>query len=887
MSDPHNIDAMHLKAKALKCSEKFEDAVRLYEQVITMGKPNYVLKSLHDLAIIRIMQRDIYLAFYTLDRLDPPPNIAVEGKTPLGLLYEFLNGAIHLQKRKFKEGIEVMESLDLSYFANETIVQQMVNSYLAYGYFSLGQFEKAAQIYATMEPKGWMSDSDKYNHLLTKGVLLGESEEYPQAKECFESAKAMYSIKVEPTFYLVILDLMSFISEHKTNFTVLVADDSNPKQAELIKKTKQQVWKAIHTLESVNQVNDSNSNLHFYIGVLKTIVGEPGEAVQCFVTAVEKSDDNYFNHFYWKGVALASAGYYDLALGEFETARGIDRGSFKTSLHIGVCHLLLGDLDSAYEAFKAVVGDPQHELEVNFCIGKFFMSRGFMAHAIQSFQFALRSFSQEKVLQELVKCYIAEKNLVAAMETYTQLEAVQSRIKKQYSFDSSVLSSLKLSADGNWTQSLAVLNDLEVSRKEGFIFRRFDLLVYIGVSQFLAGEYQNSLKTWMLLEMEFYTRDDQALPPEAEMDSFAMMFVSLTEREGQRFIPTKSITLPEVMHNMGLCLLKLGHFDKAYLKLASLRRIPEVKLKVDRLLTYMSRFVSQESIEKVERNLEFLGAVGLDSGKGGASLVPQLGTSLEADPAGKPTDLSILPCENRLCSIYPHTEVSYPSGATATLNLSFCLPSIELSDIKIKAGFEELLKLNLHSVEYRAEAPWVKKVKQTLLFTSEMVSEEAQEYSSPEEFIQRLQVNGVMPSSTQVKLLPNTLVRLNIKKGYESHIKAVQARIEKKKREAEDRIQHEQARMAQEDVSSRGDLDDEDLFLRKPDMSMQNLEHRVLREHLALQRGMDEDDSELEFQQASSGKEGTPSIKRDLKKLKEQLQLDDRTHQILSKISKK
>ena len=176
--------------------------------------------------------------------------------------------------------------------------------------------------------------------------------------------------------------MTKFVQQNEAIFNNFLADPTNPKYKDFETATKDQVESAIETLEDMVKVNDSSSNMHYYIGLLKTISGQSHQAVQYFINAVEKSDDNYFNHYFWKGIALATSGCYDLALSEFEVAKNIDKSNFKASLYIGTCFLILGDLDNAYEAFKTVVGDSSNEMEVNYCIGKFFMAKGFMSHAI-------------------------------------------------------------------------------------------------------------------------------------------------------------------------------------------------------------------------------------------------------------------------------------------------------------------------------------------------------------------------------------------------------------------------------------------------------------------------------------------------------------------------
>ena len=70
-------------------------------------------------------------------------------------------------------------------------------------------------------------------------------------------------------------------------------------------------------------------------------------------------------------------------------------------------------------------------------------------------------------------------------------------------------------------------------------------------------------------------------------------------------------------------------------------------------------------------------------------------------------ELCPFPVENRLCSIYPSSCLLLSEEETIDLKLSFCLPSIKLSEIKIEVGYEELLKINLRSIEFKPEAPWI------------------------------------------------------------------------------------------------------------------------------------------------------------------------------------
>jgi tetratricopeptide (TPR) repeat protein len=570
-----------------------------------------------------------------------------------------------------------------------------------------------------------------------------------------------------------------------------VEDPSNPKYKDIDWAVQELIASIIQDLEEMSKINDSNSNMHFYIGLFKVLSGHPNEAVQSIMAAIEKSDDNYFNHYFWKGIAMAVGGCYDLALTELETARNIDKSNLRASVYIGTCHLILGDLDSAYEAFKNVIGDMKLEMEVNFCIGKFFMMRGFMGHAIQSFQFALKNFSLERVYQELAKCYIGERNLVAALDVYQKLEVMSAKNRKLYSYDISILEGLKKCCEDSLDLAIANLSILDLPKKEGFIFQRFDLMLYIGVAHFLKGDYPKALKCFTLMEMEFYSKDeDRNLPPSFESDAFNAMFIPQAEREGQMFVSTKSVTRPELIYNMAVCQLMLNQFDRAYMKLSVLLFVPQIRPKVRRLMDALKNYVSQEvqdkAIQATEKRLAECSLPPLSQRSKGRDRLKSLDIDFtdenflpesQRDEGGL-QDLNPFPVENRLCSIFGYVPVPRVLATTDSstvkhpqlnllVTLSFCLPSIKISDIKIVPTYSELQTLNLRSVEFKPEAPWVKKIQENIVFTSHLVEQDAVECS------------GVLEVMAQVKSQQNnainSLVRVNIVNACNDNLRALES----------------------------------------------------------------------------------------------------------------
>lgn len=412
--------------------------------------------------------------------------------------------------------------------------------------------------------------------------------------------------------------------------------------------------------------------------------------------------------------------------------------------------------------------------------------------------------------------------MVSALDTLSKLEELNSKMKLQYSFDIGVLESLKFCCEEKLNDAAEILSSLESSKKEGYIFKKKDLMWYISFVHFLAGDYQKALKSMTLLEMDYYGKDNALLPPDEE-DSFNILFLDSNEREGQFYVSTKSITHPELVFNLAVCQLMLKNIDKAYLKLASLSSLPQVARKIFRLMTRLKKYVSAETLTKAKTLTSKYQPNQSHLSDDEEELAHQMFLD-SSDKLSDNPELCPFPVENRLCSIYPLTSLILDMDDELELRLSFCLPAIKLSEIKIDVGYEELLKINLRSIEYKPEAPWIKKLDDRIIFTNHVTDDEVVEYNSPADLIDRLRASRGMPINTQVKL--------NVQQAYQHNLELHKAALLKPKHDED----HDES------------MDEHDF---------------------------DEDDEEEEEPE-----------KPDLAKLKRQLMLDDRTNEVLSKLKK-
>ena len=198
--DEENCEALYWKARVMKETGNDDTAILIYEQAINLNKSQTAtLNSIYDLTILRILERDIYLAYYTLDRLEDIPEDLVD----LNLLKLFINGAINMLKKKFQDGIDTLTKIDLEKLKEERLVR-LVHSYRAYGLFSLGKITEALEIYKMLEERNWIVEGDIYNKLICKGIIAGEQNKFDVAEGHFKMARTMFRLRVEPTLYLCV-----------------------------------------------------------------------------------------------------------------------------------------------------------------------------------------------------------------------------------------------------------------------------------------------------------------------------------------------------------------------------------------------------------------------------------------------------------------------------------------------------------------------------------------------------------------------------------------------------------------------------------------------------------------------------------------------------------
>lgn len=727
--NPRNVDALYQKAAIARAQKENKLAVVIFEEVVNLNtNDSLTLKSLHDIALIRMEERDVYQAYHTLDRLErTPSNVPYFSKAKT-----FLEGAISMVKKKYVEGVQHLSTL----INDEDLhveLRPLVYSYRAYGYFCQGSIEEAISDYEALQHDSRLSECDEYNLLLCRGIMKAREKKWGDSEKLFRMAQSIYPTKIEPRFYIEVdsteqvLRLSSFLDRRRAEHLQLTSSfDVDYSQSKYYQELSSLVLQMIENLEKIIAENDSCPNLIFQVGYLKLSIVLPSGALENFAAAIDKYDDHSAEHFIWKGIAHCMCNQYNEGLQSFRFAVSLSPGNYQAALCKGRCYLHLNEYQRAMYAFEEFLeGSPEQEFEIKLHLAHFFFALHELVQSRKLYEEALEIRRTEALLRELVKNYILEKNLFAALEKLEMLQAAYPR--DAYSFDIGLLHALKACSNDDFEQGFALLKALLLKTRNGFVFKEPDLVFYQAVAATYLGKLRDAASLFeraRALKYGGLATDKLSEVLEEEARSLEPLFQQQAEDEdlnplGQTF------TCLELDYNLALCQMLDGRWDRAIEKLCAVNQYPHAKPAVDALLFAISSSERDFTQEK----------------------------QLAAD---------VFPSNNRLCGIYKPLAVLLPSGVSLVARLSFCLPTVALPDTGISVGIEILEKLDVGVVENRPEAPWVRRVKENIIFTTNIISTEASEVSDVQDLLQAMQKAG------NEKL--NTKVKLNAEKLFETRI---------------------------------------------------------------------------------------------------------------------
>lgn len=774
---PDNCEAIYFKGLVKKIQAQYSEAVALYEQVIKKNHSEVAsLKSLHDITLIKIKQRNIYAAYYTLDRLEEVPE-------SLGYIQDlkiFLEAAVHLMKRKFKEGVDMLDKLGINTEIDEN-VKPLINSYRAFGNFSLGNIKDALDDYEYLSENCLQSDSDVFNMLLCKGIVATKNRMYKEAKQNFQNARKMNQKSIEPAFYLAMLKIQinfhdlysSFNTNEKRNFRVLV--------------------EVTKDLEDILKLNDSSSNLYFQLSKLKMLTGNVTGAIEYLESAIDKSEDHYSDHFFWKGIALCMVDNHEASLGDFSTANEIERENFKKNKNefttdylawvgkrcqmlvtYGKSFLHLKDYDNGVRIFEKIekfkaeeyASVPElkdrvkpifdlYESKYNFHLGNFFYLFGYNHEACKLYKNSVIEYKEktefrEEALLWLTKCYVTEKNLVRALEMLESLNDESSN--PHYSFDYAIMNALKLTSSGDFVEAYNQFVDLH--DYGGVIFKKVDTIFYAAVCLFYSGRFEDAKEQFLVASKMKY-KSNRCSDFEGEALQRMMMEYLQDDIEDQ-VLPScnQTFTKVEITYNCAICYLKLGKLQEAYDTLEKLKfgNLEDEGFYSDDLIQNLTVFMAP-SVKKLK------------------DLILK-GLSSDTDDLEEPAvyEIEVFPSENRLCGIYNQVICKISEKIKVCVKLSFCLPHIPLPDTSISRDISEAKNIGISDIENRPEAPWIKRNDNVIIFTENFIENEAYYVEDVDELLKKID-----------KRMNSRTIKTNVEIIFEKYKKVQEEKEEKLK----------------------------------------------------------------------------------------------------------
>lgn len=686
-----NCEALYFKGLLQKVKGENHQAILQYEQAIKLNtSETATLKAIHDIALIRIEEKDIYSAYSTIDRLDEIPNSALY----LQNLKIFLEGAVSMIKKKFDEGIGYLDKI-ISLSDIHDSVKPLIISYKAYGEFSLGKIEGALNGYEALEQMQSCSKSDSYNKDLCLGILNVRNKKFSVGEKYFLEAQSKDPSKIEPEFYLWITTVLKFLSQEEELYEQLLTELSNDALEEFNKKLILVIYQAVENLEKIQARNDSCSNLSFCIGLLKLPIGLEKEAVENFNIAIDKSDENCSHHFLWKGIALCHCEDYNQALNDFRCALSFEPNNFECGIYKGRCYLFKNDLDRAYQTLKDFMEEKQQECVVRYWIGNFFFNNGHLSHAERSFRESLEAQLTKEALWELIRCYVIEKNLMNSLERLE--EYINHYGGREAKFDYDLLVALKETSNGDFSFARKKLDEMRTQSRAGKLFLKHDMIFYSGFVHFYLGNFEEALQEFEKAKIQKY---EVLMKENREVDFMeeqALENILEYEESGtENVFASQTFIKEEIVYNKALCYVAMGNIQQAKKLFRDCTRLGgETENRTRIILDQLEK--KNSSQYEINEN-----------------------DSQDNSSTSQNFEFQIFPIQNRLSGIYPPMEATLPSGEKANLHLSFCLPQVRPPDMSIKVGFEILKQISINSVENKPEAPWIQRSGETIIFTNKV-----------------------------------------------------------------------------------------------------------------------------------------------------------------------
>ncbi|CAD8186240.1 unnamed protein product [Paramecium pentaurelia] len=421
---------------------------------------------------------------------------------------------------------------------------------------------------------------------------------------------------------------------------------------------------ALENLQKALLIRES-SNVLFYKGVLNFALGNFDQADQDLELAIENCNENQAQHYYVRGLLHNCLKLYDMAILDFKSCLHLEQEHLDSYLNRCRAYIHIGDLDNAYlDLMKYVENCKEDQLNYQM-IGMLFFYIGSFEEAI--FSLNMDSSIESQYLKIKVLLFYKELNIA-----HSELQLISENNHKA-NIDFQIVNILKLMCSNeiytNLQDNISVLNKIQMSRQEGDIFKLCHIWFYYGVLLVFQREYSMALE-YLNLSYEF----------ESESENF-----------NSHDFGNQIYNFKEYLYNNALINLMMNNntiaielLNKLYDNLNSMEE--KVQLQIFIKLIYDDMLDTTENIKLIIQN-----------------------------------EFYLFQQKNRLSSLLPVLQLPLKKYNVRT-KLSFCLPRIEFPSIEIAFDQKLLEEITPQIVENYPEAPWIKRIKQKIVFTDNLRS---------------------------------------------------------------------------------------------------------------------------------------------------------------------
>ena len=530
--DNENAEAYYYKALILMIKEELNDAVLCLEQVIKYDEEKkFTGAALYNLGAIQIKMKDFYGAIYTFKRASDLDAELKEQK----ILKGYVDAILNLMKRKFKEGIDIINRIIKK---KHPLLQDYIGncySYRGYAYCALGKFEKAIKDLKHVSKYQKLDVASQYNLIMSQGAAY-ITKQPSTSIALFEKAFEMFPKNVEPLAYKA---------------SVIIRN--NPSKTEM-QSAKELLDKSI-------ALRDSESDMYFLRGLLNHCLNNSNEALEDLEAAVDKAEDNVAEHFLVRGYLYSCIGFYKEALQDFSIALQLEENLSEAYLYRGRCAFLMDETEQAFSDFQEYLKLKSDYAEAHFNAGNLLMATGSLEEACKAYSTANAIQTTSHTCRQKAKCHLLLSEIELGKKELKNASALDSSEDLEY--DLQVLSILETAiTKKDLKESSAMLTKLLTKHKGGEVFKVKHIHWFKGVFFFFLKQYQKALSEFnqAICSKELTLRPSNAQKVASEKENY------------------------EVMYNVALCYMMVQDYEVACMHLYEIVDMAKSETKAKLLL---------------------------------------------------------------------------------------------------------------------------------------------------------------------------------------------------------------------------------------------------------------------------------------------------------------